>query len=69
MKSMIVTRGFLKYLKIRKIDQNLSKLTILYICRFTIRIGWLVVLRIYVTLAIFRPYRNVEARDNQSLKS
>ena len=32
-------------------------------------IGWLVVLRIYVALAIFQPYRDLEAGDNQSLKS
>ena len=28
-----------------------------------------VVLRIYVALAIFQPYRDFEAGDNQSLKS
>ena len=31
-------------------------------------IGWLVVLRIYVALAVFQPYRDLEAGDNQSLK-
>ena len=31
-------------------------------------VGWLV-LRIYVTLAIVQPYRDLEAGDNQSLKS
>ena len=31
-------------------------------------VGWLVVLRIYVALAIFQPYRDLEAEDNQSLK-
>ena len=31
--------------------------------------GWLVVLRIYFALAIFQPYRDLEAGDNQSLKS
>ena len=30
--------------------------------------GWLVVLRINVALAIFQPYRDFEAGDNQSLK-
>ena len=29
---------------------------------------WLVVLRINVDLAIFQPYRDLEAGDNQSLK-
>ena len=29
---------------------------------------WLVVLRIFVALAIFQPYRDFEAGDNQSLK-
>ena len=31
-------------------------------------VGWLVVLRINVDLAIFQPYLNLEAGDNQSLK-
>ena len=30
---------------------------------------WLVVLRIYVALAIFQSYRDLEAGDDQSLKS
>ena len=29
---------------------------------------WLVVLRIYIASAVFQPYRNLEAEDNQSLK-
>ena len=31
-------------------------------------IGWLVVLRINVDLAIFQPYLELETGDNQSLK-
>ena len=31
-------------------------------------IGWLVVLRINVDLAIFQPYLDLEAGDDQSLK-
>ena len=31
-------------------------------------VGWLVVLRIKVDLAIFQPYLDLEAGDNQSLK-
>ena len=31
-------------------------------------VGWLVVSRIYVALAVFQPYRELEAVDNQSLK-
>ena len=31
-------------------------------------VGWLAVWRIYVALAIFQPYRDLEAGDNQSLK-
>ena len=31
-------------------------------------VGWLVVLRIYVALAVFQPYRDLEAGDNQYLK-
>ena len=30
---------------------------------------FVVVLRIYVALAIFQPYRDLKAEDNQSLKS
>ena len=29
---------------------------------------WLVVLRIYIASAVFQPYRDLEAGDNQSLK-
>ena len=32
-------------------------------------VGWLVVLRIYIALAIFQLYSDLEAGDNQSLKS
>ena len=31
-------------------------------------VGWLVVLRIYVASAVFQPYSDLEAGDNQSLK-
>ena len=31
-------------------------------------IGWLVVFMIYVASAVFQPYRDMEAGDNQSLK-
>ena len=34
----------------------------------TCTVGWLVVLRINVDLAIFQPYLDLEAGDNQSLK-
>ena len=37
--------------------------------RLTQSIGMLVVLRIYVALAMFQPYRDFEAGDNQFLKS
>ena len=32
-------------------------------------IGWLVVLRIFIALAVFQPYHDLKAGDNQSLKS
>ena len=32
------------------------------------QVGWLVVLRIYVDLAIFQRYLDLESGDNQSLK-
>ena len=38
-------------------------------CLFSIVVGWLVVLRINVDLAIFQPYLDLEAGDNQSLKN
>ena len=31
-------------------------------------VGWLVLMRINVALAVFQPYRDLEAGDNQSLK-
>ena len=31
-------------------------------------IGWLVVLRIYIVSAVFQPYHDLDAGDNQSLK-
>ena len=43
----------------------LSKICSLY--QFQ-NVGWLVVLRIYVTLAVFQPCRDLETGDNQSLK-
>ena len=33
-----------------------------------VEVGWLVVLRINVDLAIFQPYLDLKAGDNQSLK-
>ena len=36
------------------------------VCRL---VCWLVVVRIYIALAIFQPYRELESGDNQSLKS
>ena len=32
-------------------------------------VDWLIVMMIYVALAIFQLYRNLEAGDNQTLKS
>ena len=37
-------------------------------CHMYQKIDWLVVLRINVDLAIFQPYLDLEAGDNQSLK-
>ena len=36
--------------------------------RYIAPVGWLVALRIYVDLAIFQPYLDLEAGDNHSLK-
>ena len=36
--------------------------------KWSLLVGWLVVLRINVDLAIFQPYLDLEAGDNQSLK-
>ena len=35
---------------------------------FSWLVGWLIVLRIYVASAVFQPYHDLEAGDNQSLK-
>ena len=40
----------------------------LFVFKFDLDGGWLVVLRINVDLAIFQPYLDLEAGDNQSLK-
>ena len=44
-------------------------LCLIFFCTFSSSVGWLAVLRIYVAFAIFHPYRDLEAGDNQSLKS
>ena len=36
--------------------------------QFTLLIWFIGLLRIYVALAVFQPYRDLEAGDNQSLK-
>ena len=36
-------------------------------CSGHILVGWLIVLRIYIASAVFQPYRDLEAGDNQSL--
>ena len=38
------------------------------VCDKYLLVGCLVVLRIYVASAVFQPYREFEAGDNQSLK-
>ena len=40
----------------------------IFVCFVVGRFGWLVVLRINVDLAIFQPYLDLKAGDNQSLK-
>ena len=37
-------------------------------CHIRYEVGWLVILRINVDLAIFQPYLDLEAGDNQFLK-
>ena len=37
--------------------------------RISKRVGWLVVLRIHVALSVFQPHRDLEAGENQYLKS
>ena len=46
--------------------------TTTYMCKYYAvcqEIRWLAVSRIYVALAVFQPYRDLEVGDNQSLKS
>ena len=40
----------------------------LFSFKVMVKVGWLVVLRIYIPLAVFKPYSDLEAGDNQSLK-
>ena len=53
---------WLRMIKLKMISRNL------HLSDIAARIGWLVVLRINVGLAIFQPYLDLEARDDQSLK-
>ena len=54
----------------KNLSLNSLKHTLIVSCNAADKplVGWLV-LRIYVTLAIVQPYRDLEAGDNQSLKS
>ena len=45
--------------------QSLNTFVMVLILMFTI--GWLLVLRVYVALAVFQPYSALEAGDKQSL--
>ena len=49
-------------------SQNVCPSWILVSWDDVVLVGWLVVLRIYVASAVFQPYRDLEAGDNQSLK-
>ena len=47
---------------------HVSRLLEISPSHFRHSVGWLVVLRIYVASAVFQPYPDLEAGDNQSLK-
>ena len=49
--------------------ESLFRKLVYWVCHIDILVGWLVVLRINVDLAIFQPYLDLEAGDNQSLKN
>ena len=49
-------------------SRNVSYYLKVFFLVIGVRFGWLVVLRINVDLAIFQPYLDLEAGDNQSLK-
>ena len=59
-----------KYEVISQLRHNYAKgpFCMTRLCFVFIKRGWLVVLRIYVALAVFQPYHDLEAGDNQSLK-
>ena len=59
---------YMMYIEIFEMKNYFSILAVIYHTKHHL-IGLLVVLRIYVALVIFQPYRNLGAGDNQSLKS
>ena len=52
----------------RKLEPQGALIAVLSTMSTSVIVGWLVVLRINVDLAIFQPYLDLEAGDNQSLK-
>ena len=55
----------MKYTEISLLQQISHMIHIVEVLRL---VDWLVVLRIYVALAVFQSYCDLEAGDNQSLK-
>ena len=47
---------------------RINNTLVVLVIMFVGLVGWLVVLSIYLTLAVFQPYRDLEAGDKQSLK-
>ena len=47
---------------------HILKFTLIPSSSFSVHYVWFGLLRIYVALAVFQPYRDLEAGDNQSLK-
>ena len=65
------TRFFIEYLSDSSIIENTNSLPTDEFTKYAhvhYWVGWLVVVRINVDLAIFQPYLDLEAGDNQSLK-
>ena len=67
---VVFVDGLAHEFKISRIMNSISNIivTIFKLLPILGLVGWLVVLRINVDLAIFQPYVDLEAGDNQSLK-
>ena len=64
----VINLSWITYVIRTQKNKKLCTQTEIIIMIFLKKVGWLVILRIKVDLAIFQPYLDLEAGDNQSLK-